>query len=338
MSQRCFLGDFDLLWDHGIPFVVRDHTPWLRCDWSPVGLADVLGMDWCKVVDCEDADYLKTTTVDEFLLGLDEKNDRVLKLKDYPTDQRFKSKSFILARDFQLALPVPAYSSEDGPLNLTNFFPVNYSNAPDLGPKMYVAMASKSGDEGHGSTHLHIDISDVVNIMARGEALWHVFLSKDADRLKEYVSAKCKAPWLNDHSFLNQYNKYLTPTELAELKDLGIVPFTFLQHQEDVVFIPAGSPHQVSNVTPCVKLAADFLAPQSLERCSIVNSLMHTSKSDDVLEFGYLVIHCWMALSRHSKSLPASPNISSSGPLPKIATGVPAMALSSSATRYAILV
>ncbi|KAF4571132.1 hypothetical protein EYR36_008460 [Pleurotus pulmonarius] len=152
LSQRCSLGDFDLLWDQGIPFVVRDQAPGLRCDWSPAGLADVLGSDWCKVADCEDENYLKTALVDEFLLGLDEWNDRVLKLKvgilicnsslvltafrfvkDYPTDQRLKSKSFILARDFQLALPVPAYSSEDGPLNIVNFFPINYSNAPDLG-------------------------------------------------------------------------------------------------------------------------------------------------------------------------------------------------------------
>ncbi|KDQ28562.1 hypothetical protein PLEOSDRAFT_1023236, partial [Pleurotus ostreatus PC15] len=214
---------FDLLWDQGIPFVVRDQAPGLRCDWSPTGLADVLGSDWCKVADCEDENYLKTALVDEFLLGLDEKNDQVLKLKvgisicnsslvltafrfvkDYPTDQRFKSKSFILARDFQLALPVPTYSSEDGPLNIANFFPINYSNAPDLGPKMYAAMASKFGDEGHGSTRLHIDISDAVNIMARGEALWHVFLSKDADQLKRYVATKCKDPWSNDNLFINQ--------------------------------------------------------------------------------------------------------------------------------------
>lgn len=152
VSQQCSLGDFDLLWDQGIPFVVRDQAPGLRCDWSPTGLADVLGSDWCKVADCEDEKYIKTALVDEFLLALDEKNDRVLKLKvgisicnssliltafrfvkDYPTEQRFKSKSFILARDFQLALPVPAYSSEDGPLNIANFFPINYFNAPDLG-------------------------------------------------------------------------------------------------------------------------------------------------------------------------------------------------------------
>ncbi|KAG5223723.1 transcription factor [Salix suchowensis] len=246
VSKHCSLEDFDLFWDQGIPFLVRDHTPKLRCDWSPVGLADVLGADRCTVVDCEDTDYLKTTTVEDFLLGLDEKNDRVLKLKDYPTDQRFKSKSYILARDFQLALPAPAYSSEDGPLNITNFFPINYSNIPDLGPKMYAAMTSKFGHDGHGSTRLHIDISDAVNIMARGEALWHVFLSKDADQLKKYVATKYKGPWLNDNPFLNQYHKYLTSTDLAELKELGITPFTFRQRQGDVVFIPAGSPHQLS--------------------------------------------------------------------------------------------
>ncbi|KAF9498023.1 hypothetical protein BDN71DRAFT_1373194, partial [Pleurotus eryngii] len=294
VSKHCSLEDFDLFWDQGIPFLVRDHTPKLRCDWSPVGLADVLGADRCMVVDCEDTDYLKTTTVEDFLLGLDEKNDRVLKLKDYPTDQRFKSKSYILARDFQLALPAPAYSSEDGPLNITNFFPINYSNIPDLGPKMYAAMTSKFGHDGHGSTRLHIDISDAVNIMARGEALWHVFLSKDADQLKKYVATKYKGPWLNDNPFLNQYHKYLTSTDLAELKELGITPFTFRQRQGDVVFIPAGSPHQVFNITPCVKLAADFLAPQSLERCSKINTLMHASKSNDVLEFSCLVFHCWV--------------------------------------------
>lgn len=93
---------------------------------------------------------------------------------------------------------------------------------------------------------------------------------------------------------------------------------------------------QVFNITPCVKLAADFLAPQSLERCSKVNSLMHASKSSDVLEFGYLIIHCWMALSQLSKSLPASPELSPSSPLPDIAAGDPATA--DSRTWYGISV
>ena len=117
---------------------------------------------------------------------------------------------------------------------------------------MYAAMASKFGNEGHGSTRLHIDISDAVNIMARGEALWHVFLSKDANQLKKYVGARCKGPWLNDSPFLNQYHKYLTSTDLTELKELGIIPFTFRQRQGDVVFIPAGSPHQVRVFFKCI--------------------------------------------------------------------------------------
>lgn len=128
-------------------------------------------------------------------------------------------------------------------------------------------MASKFGDEGHGSTRLHIDISDAVNIMARGEALWHVFLSKDADQLKRYVATKCKDPWSNDNLFINQYHKYLTSTDLAELKELGITPFTFRQRQGDVVFIPAGSPHQVRVLFECLNQCISI--KMSLYRFSI---------------------------------------------------------------------
>lgn len=60
----------------------------------------------------------------------------------------------------------------------------------------------------------------------------------------------------------------LTEAHLARLKaDTGIEPWSFEQHSDEAVFIPAGCPHQVRNLCGCIKIAIDFVAPESLGQC-----------------------------------------------------------------------
>ena len=35
----------------------------------------------------------------------------------------------------------------------------------------------------------------------------------------------------------------------------------------DAIFIPAGAPHQVRNVSSCIKVAEDFVSPQHIPEC-----------------------------------------------------------------------
>lgn len=61
---------------------------------------------------------------------------------------------------------------------------------------------------------------------------------------------------------------YLEARERKRLLDAyGITSYRFIQRLGDVVVIPAGAPHQVRNLSPCVKVAMDFVSPHNLHRC-----------------------------------------------------------------------
>lgn len=110
-------------------------------------------------------------------------------------------------------------------------------------------MASRQGAHTHGNTRLRMEIFDAVNIMLMpGKARWHIFPSEYTEKLIAFVCDRLQ-PNLDKSEVtpsLNDYHAYLSPTNLAELRKLGIVPFTFDQHERDVVLIPAGCPYQVN--------------------------------------------------------------------------------------------
>lgn len=62
------------------------------------------------------------------------------------------------------------YTKCSGPLNLVSYLPEGFLR-PDLGPKMYAAYGSVK----HGTTNLHLDMSDAVNVMV------YVGIPKDDD-------------------------------------------------------------------------------------------------------------------------------------------------------------
>lgn len=65
------------------------------------------------------------------------------------------------------ALPLKDYTQRDGKLNLASRLPACFVK-PDLGPKMYSAYGNAGQcDPGDllGTTNLHLDVSDAVNVM-----------------------------------------------------------------------------------------------------------------------------------------------------------------------------
>jgi hypothetical protein len=116
------------------------------------------------------------------------------------------------------------------------------------GPKMYIAYKDRSGS---GSTRLHLDASDAVNLMVHtepritGYAEWFIFTRADTGRLREYlwpledtVSQPAEDP-------IHGQKVFLTHDRLRELSTHGIVPFIIHQRIGETVFIPAGCAHQV---------------------------------------------------------------------------------------------
>ena len=47
----------------------------------------------------------------------------------------------------------------------------------------------------------------------------------------------------------------------------GVHGWRFIQRHGDAIFIPAGCPHQVRNLSSCVKVALDFVSPENAHRC-----------------------------------------------------------------------
>ena len=61
------------------------------------------------------------------------------------------------------AMPFPDYTHRTGVFNLASRLP-EFFIKPDLGPKMYCAYGSALTPHS-GSTNLHLDMSDAVNLM-----------------------------------------------------------------------------------------------------------------------------------------------------------------------------
>ncbi|XP_041368314.1 lysine-specific demethylase 3B-like isoform X2 [Gigantopelta aegis] len=87
----------------------------------------------------------------------------LLKLKDWPPGDDFSDLMPSRFQDMMQALPLPEYTQRQGVLNLASRLP-DFLVKPDLGPKMYNAYGS-SYFPSEGTTNLHLDISDAVNVM-----------------------------------------------------------------------------------------------------------------------------------------------------------------------------
>lgn len=66
LQKECSYPQFDSFWSRGLPIVVRSYAN-LHGTWSLSGLASILSGDSCEVLDCENPQYVKTSTVDIFL-------------------------------------------------------------------------------------------------------------------------------------------------------------------------------------------------------------------------------------------------------------------------------
>jgi hypothetical protein len=187
--------------------------------------------------------------------------------QDGPPKAKLAESHPILYRDFVSAIPVPDYMRYDGIFNLSAHFPTNSAVQPDLGiclppssalilawshpltgPKVYMALASSQRDGYSGSTRLHCDLCDAVNVMVyseppSGTALWHIFRASDAPVIRQFIRAVFHC--VSDDPIYSQLF-YLGPSHLSQLRVLhGVIPFEIHQAVGEAIFIPAGCPHQV---------------------------------------------------------------------------------------------
>lgn len=87
-----------------------------------------------------------------------------LKLKDWPPGDDFCELLPEQFNEFFTNIPLPSYTKKEGSCNLAARLPTSFVK-PDLGPKMYTAYGCDVSTPDIGTTNLHLDISDALNVM-----------------------------------------------------------------------------------------------------------------------------------------------------------------------------
>jgi lysine-specific demethylase 3 len=266
-------AEFRKVWSQGAPLIVTGLGEKFGIRWRPEHFREKHGSQTCSIVECQ-TDASKRVTVGEFFGYFGKYEDRTdhWKLKDWPSSTEFKTALPDLYDEFQKGVPIPNYCRRDGVLNIASHFPSN-TVMPDLGtwtsmlvsfgalmtgasvkgPKMYVALATTDEEGSKGSTRLHMDMADGVNIMvhseprpdgSQGVAAWDLFRAEDADRLRRFLKRRFGANGQHDPILSQQY--YLDAELRKELyDDYGIKSHRVYQRPGDAVFVPAGCAHQV---------------------------------------------------------------------------------------------
>ncbi|XP_018107779.1 lysine-specific demethylase 3B isoform X2 [Xenopus laevis] len=221
-------------WKQGQPVLVSGVQKKLKSElWKPEAFSVEFGDQDVDLVNCRNCAIISDVKVRDFWDGFEviEKRLRaedgspmVLKLKDWPPGEDFRDMMPTRFHDLMDNLPLPEYTKRDGRLNLASRLP-SYFVRPDLGPKMYNAYGLITADDRRvGTTNLHLDVSDAVNVMVyvgipvressqddevlrtieegdadevtkkrihdgkeKPGALWHIYAAKDAEKIRELL-------------------------------------------------------------------------------------------------------------------------------------------------------
>ncbi|KAH9927146.1 Clavaminate synthase-like protein [Epithele typhae] len=315
-EAECTDARFRSVWETGVPLVVTGLGHRFRISWTPEHFAQKYGTQSCLILECQ-TEQNKRVTVGEFfaLFGKYEGRMDCWKLKDWPPSTDFKTAFPDLYEDFSNAVPVPNYVRRDGVFNIASHFPTN-SVGPDLGPKMYNAMASFESQGSKGSTRLHMDMADAVNIMTYasatpdgrpGCAAWDIYRAEDTGKLRKFLRRRFKGQYQHDPIHSQQF--YLDASLRQELyREHNVISHRIYQRPGEAVFIPAGCAHQVCNLADCIKVAADFVSPENIERCeTLTREFREQNQSmawkEDVLQLRTMMWFAWLSCVRQEKDL-----------------------------------
>ncbi|KAB1271605.1 putative JmjC domain-containing histone demethylation protein 2C [Camelus dromedarius] len=225
---------FKECWKHGQPAVISGvHKKMNISLWKADSISLDFGDHQADLLNCKDS-IISNANVKEFWNGFEEVSKRqktksgetvVLKLKDCPSGEDFKTMMPTRYEELLKSLPLPEYCNPEGKFNLASHLP-GFFVRPDLGPRLcsaYGVAATKDHDI--GTTNLHVEVSDVVNILvyvgiAKGNgilskagilkkfeeedlddilrkrlkdsseipgALWHIYAGKDMDKIREFL-------------------------------------------------------------------------------------------------------------------------------------------------------
>ncbi|XP_023243623.1 lysine-specific demethylase 3A-like [Centruroides sculpturatus] len=226
---------FQEQWKRGQPVLVAGVSSKLDMSlWHPDCFCRDFGDIKNDLVNCKTGIVLPDLPMRKFWEGFENFRKRMtdedgeymlLKLKDWPPGEDFSEMLPSRFQDLMKVLPLPQYTHRDGVFNLAGRLPECFVR-PDLGPKMYNAYGSALYPT-KGTTNLHLDISDAVNVMVyvgipndgkdevhiqealkaideggcdslmrkrvreknvKPGALWHIFNARDADKIRDLLN------------------------------------------------------------------------------------------------------------------------------------------------------
>ncbi|KAJ7031763.1 hypothetical protein C8F04DRAFT_959876 [Mycena alexandri] len=304
---------FRLAWACSKPLLVTDVGQQLKLPWTPKFFIEKYGATKCLISECQ-TDQTKCTNVAAFFKTFGEQTARKgsWKLKDWPPASDFQAMFPELYDDFSQAVPMPSYTRRDGVLNLASHFPLN-AVAPDLGPKMYNAHANLEESSCQGSTRLHMDMADAVNLMtyaapdsdgAPGCAAWDLFEADDSDKLRKFLQHEFA---IEEGDPIHSQQVYLDDAARRRLwREYGVKSYRVYQTAGQAVFIPAGCAHQVRNLADCIKVAIDFVSPENIRRCEQLTQEFREQNharawKEDVLQLRTMMWFAWKSCSHQEK-------------------------------------
>uniref|UniRef100_A0A8C5L0L1 Lysine-specific demethylase n=1 Tax=Jaculus jaculus TaxID=51337 RepID=A0A8C5L0L1_JACJA len=313
-------------WKQGQPVLVSGVHKKLKSElWKPEAFSQEFGDQDVDLVNCRNCAIISDVKVRDFWDGFEiickrlrseDGQPMVLKLKDWPPGEDFRDMMPTRFEDLMENLPLPEYTKRDGRLNLASRLP-SYFVRPDLGPKMYNAYGLITAEDRRvGTTNLHLDVSDAVNVMVYvgipiGEGAHDEGMISRKTALhvsKGKVGGGRELPWdivgeeqgqenPPDHDPIHDQSWYLDQSLRKRLyEEYGVQGWAIVQFLGDAVFIPAGAPHQVHNLYSCIKVAEDFVSPEHVKHCfRLTQEFRHLSNThtnhEDKLQVKNIIYH-----------------------------------------------
>lgn len=134
---------------------------------------------------------------------------------------------------------------------------------------MYNALATTELPGSKGSTRLHMDMADAINIMLHAEpgpsgqpgvAAWDLFRAEDSERLRKFLRKRVRNGAQMNNDPIHGQQVYLDREMRRELwRECGVMSHRVYQRPGEAVFIPAGCAHQVRFACLLFSLSLFFL-------------------------------------------------------------------------------